>query len=161
MIGTITSLVVALLIPQTVGMVAGIATARSTREWYPSLEKPWYTPPSWLFGPAWLVLYVAMGVASWRVWGAGLETPGVSLALTVYGVHLLVNGLWSILFFGMRRPDLAMYEVVLLWLGVIASLVLFWRVDPFAGALMIPYLFWVSFAAVLNRGVVIRNPVSR
>jgi benzodiazapine receptor len=150
-------LVVALLVPQVVGVVAGAATARSTREWYPSLEKPWYTPPSWLFGPAWLLLYVLMGWASWRVWGLGLDTPGVALALGVYLAHLVVNGLWSILFFGLRRPDWALAEVGLLWLGVLASLLLFWRVDPFAGALLVPYLLWVSFAAVLNRGVVIRN----
>ena len=153
------ALVVALVIPQFIGGIAGAATARSTREWYPQLTKPWYTPPSWLFGPAWLVLYVLMGVASWRVWLVGWGEPGVALALTVYAVHLVLNGAWSILFFGMRRPDIALVEVVFLWLGVLASLMLFARVDATAGLLLIPYLAWVSFAAILNRGIVIRNPV--
>lgn len=158
MIGNALSLVIAFALPQVIGILAGVATARSTRDWYPSLTKPWYTPPSWLFGPAWLVLYLMMGYASWRVWNVGWASPGVSLALTVYGVHLLINGLWSILFFGLRRPDWALVEVVFLWLGVAASLLLFWRVDAVAGQLMIPYLGWVTFAAILNRGVVIRNP---
>lgn len=154
------SLVIAFLIPQVVGVTAGAATSRSIRDWYPQLDKPWYTPPNWLFGPAWFVLYLMMGYASWRVWQVGWGEPGVSIALVVYGVHLLLNGLWSILFFGVRRPDWALFEVVFLWLGVVASTLLFWRVDPVAGLLLLPYVAWVSFAAVLNRGISIRNPVT-
>lgn len=157
---SLVSLAVAILLPQAVGVSAGAATARSIKDWYPGLEKPWYTPPNWLFGPAWFVLYCTMGYASWRVWGAGWGEPGVALALSVYGVHLLFNAAWSILFFGMRRPDWALAEVTLLWTGVVASAVLFWRVDAIAGALMVPYVAWVTFAAILNRGIVIRNPAA-
>jgi tryptophan-rich sensory protein len=155
---SLVSLVVAVLIPQAVGAAAGAATSRSIRDWYPKLEKPWYTPPNWLFGPAWFVLYLMMGYASWRVWQVGWGEPGVALALTVYGVHLILNALWSILFFGVRRPDWALAEVVLLWTGVVASTALFWRVDTVAGALLLPYVAWVTFAAILNRGIVVRNP---
>lgn len=155
---SLVSLVVAFAVPQVVGMTAGAATSRSIREWYPSLEKPWYTPPNWLFAPAWLVLYLAMGYASWRVWQVGWGEPGVVAALVVYAVHLVFNALWSIVFFGMRRPRLALFEVAFLWTGVVASTVLFWRVDTLAGVLLLPYVAWVTFAAILNRGIAIRNP---
>ena len=154
------ALVIALIVPQAVGMAAGAATARSVRDWYPSLRKPWFNPPNWLFAPAWFVLYVLMGIASWRVWGVGLDQPGVTLALGVYGVHLLLNGLWSVLFFGVRRPDWGLVEVVFLWASVVASAWLFGRLDPLAGWLLIPYVAWVSFAAVLNAAIVRLNPVT-
>ncbi len=152
------ALAVAIVIPQAVGMTAGAATARSIRDWYPMLEKPWFTPPNWLFGPAWFVLYIMMGVASWRVWSVGVTEPGVVVALGVYGVHLVFNALWSILFFGSRRPDWALIEVVGLWLSVVASAWLFGRVDSTAGLLMVPYIGWVTFAALLNAAIVRLNP---
>lgn len=151
-------LVVALVVPQVVGVAAGAATARSIRDWYPRLTKPGFTPPNWLFGPAWFVLYILMGVASWQVWRAGFETEGVWIALVVYGVHLLLNGLWSILFFGARRPDWALAEVVFLWGSVVASAWLFFQVDGVAGILMLPYVLWVTFAAILNGAIVRLNP---
>lgn len=150
------ALVVALVVPQVVGMAAGAATQRSIRDWYPRLRKPWFNPPRWLFAPAWFVLYVLMGVASWIVWRSG--APGVSLALAVYGIHLILNGLWSILFFGVRRPDWALAEVVFLWASVLASAWLFGQVTPVAGWLMVPYVGWVSFATILNAAIVRLNP---
>lgn len=152
------ALAIALVIPQLVGALAGAATARSIRDWYPRLEKPGFTPPNWLFGPAWLVLYVMMGVASWRVWLVGWDEAGVAIALGVYAVHLVFNALWSILFFGVRRPDWALIEVAGLWLSVVASAWLFGRVDTTAGLLMVPYIAWVSFAAALNAAIVRLNP---
>lgn len=154
------ALVVALVVPQVVGVAAGRATSRSIRDWYPRLRKPGFTPPNWLFAPAWLVLYVLMGIASWRVWQEGTATPGVRVALVVYGVHLLLNGLWSILFFGARRPDWALGEVVFLWGSVVASAWLFYQVDSVAGILMVPYIAWATFAAVLNAAIVRLNPDS-
>jgi tryptophan-rich sensory protein len=151
------ALVVALLVPQAVGMAAGAATARSVKDWYPRLRKPWFNPPRWLFAPAWFTLFVLMGIASWLVWRAGVDTPGVSLALTVYGVHLVFNGLWSVLFFGVRRPDWALIEVAFLWASVVASAWLFAGIDPLAGWLMVPYIAWVSFAAILNAAIVKLN----
>ena len=152
------ALVVALLVPQLVGVAAGAATARSVRDWYPRLRKPWFNPPRWVFAPAWFLLYVLMGVASWLVWRAGAADPAVELALTVYTVHLGLNGLWSVLFFGIRRPDWALAEVVFLWGSVVASAWLFGQVAPLAGMLMIPYVAWVTFAAVLNAAIVRLNP---
>ena len=118
--------------------------------YYQELKRPSWNPPSWLFGPVWSLLYTAMGVAAWLVWQEGGWSGASGLALGVFLGHLVLNALWSCLFFGIRRPDLAMLEVVALWLSIALTLVLFWQARPLAGALFVPYLTWVSFASVLN-----------
>jgi len=143
-------LVVAVAVPLAVGALSGFATARGVSIWYPTLVKPSFNPPAWVFGPVWTVLYVMMGVAAFLIWKTGLETDGVKLALTLFAVQLALNGLWSILFFGMRSPGLALVEIVLLWLAIVGTIWSFWRVEPLAGALLLPYWAWVSFASVLN-----------
>ena len=110
-----------------------------------------------MFGPTWTVLYILMGVALFLVWRQGLETPGVRLALTVFAVQLVLNALWSILFFGMQSPAWASAEILLLWLAIVATLWVFSRITPAAGWLLVPYLAWVSFAAVLNGSIWILN----
>jgi translocator protein len=114
--------------------------------WYAALAKPAWNPPAWVFAPVWTALYLALGVAAWLVWRAG---GGWSL-LVLWAVQLAVNGLWTPLFFGLHRPDLAFADVVVLWALVAAMVVAFWRVTPAAGALLVPYLAWVTFAAALN-----------
>jgi len=117
--------------------------------WYASLVKPSWNPPNSIFGPVWSVLYVLMAVAAWLVWRkAGFS--GAGLALTLFVVQLALNALWSFLFFGQHRPDLAFADIVVLWLAVLAVAVLFWRVDHVAGGLMVPYIAWVGFASYLN-----------
>jgi len=124
--------------------------------WYAALEKPAWNPPAWVFAPVWTLLYAMMAVAGWLVWrgggsvvgGAGAPSRGI--ALGVYALQLVLNGAWSWLFFGLQRPGLAFAEIVALWLAILATTVLFWRVKPLAGALLVPYLAWVAFAAVLN-----------
>lgn len=125
--------------------------------WYRDLAKPPWRPPDWLFGPAWLVLYITIAVAGWlvwRQWGA----DGAALALAVYAIQLVFNWLWSAIFFGLRRPDLAFFEVVCLWLSIIATIAAFYPVDETAAYLLIPYACWVSFAAMLNLSIWRRNP---
>ncbi len=118
-------------------------------EWYAGLERPAWTPPNWLFGPVWTALYAAMAVSAWLIWRrAGLV--GGRLALSVYSVQLVLNAAWSGLFFGLQRPDLAFAGIVLLWLAILATVILFARIRVLAGWLLVPYLLWVSFAAVLN-----------
>ncbi|HUS47839.1 MAG TPA: TspO/MBR family protein [Phycisphaerae bacterium] len=118
-------------------------------EWYQALAKPSFTPPGWVFGPVWTILYASMGVAAWMVWRkAGLA--GGAIALTLFAVQLVFNGAWSVLFFGLHNVAAAFVDIVLLWLAIAATLVAFWRISTPAGALMLPYLAWVSFAAVLN-----------
>ncbi len=118
-------------------------------EWYASLAKPSWNPPSSVFGPVWTILYLLMGIAAWMVWrDAGFS--GARLALSLFIVQLVLNALWSYLFFGLQQPMLAFVEIIVLWCAILATLLAFWQVRPLAGALLIPYLCWVSFAAALN-----------
>jgi translocator protein len=117
--------------------------------WYESLAKPSWNPPNAIFGPVWSVLYVLMGVAAWLVWRkAGFS--GASTALVLFIVQLALNALWSYLFFGLHRPDIAFFDIVALWVVILVVTVLFWRVDRIAGGLMVPYVVWVTFASYLN-----------
>jgi tryptophan-rich sensory protein len=147
---TTVKLVISLSVPLAVGGLSGFATARGVATWYPTLIKPPFNPPAWVFGPVWTVLYIMMGAAAFLVWRQGLTSEGVKPALTVFAIQLSLNGLWSILFFGMQAPGWALIEICALWLAIIATVVLFRRVSPAAGTLMLPYWAWVSFATVLN-----------
>jgi translocator protein len=117
--------------------------------WYAQLDKPAWTPPSWVFGPAWTTLYTLMGIAAWLVWMRP-ASPARRVALTVFFVQLVLNAIWTPLFFSARLPGAALIDIILLWLAIVATILLFWRVRPLAGALLIPYILWVSFAAALN-----------
>lgn len=138
-------------------------------EWYAHLEKPPWTPPDWLFAPVWTVLYFMIAIAGFLVWTEGQVSGGGSLRksdidgegdvlpLAVFALQLVLNAMWSVLFFGLRRPGYAFAEIVLLWLTILATIILFFPVHPVAGWLLIPYLLWVSFAAGLNYSVWQRN----
>jgi tryptophan-rich sensory protein len=117
--------------------------------WYAGLAKPSWNPPSWVFAPVWSTLYLLMGIAAWLVWRrAGFE--GAPTALGLFVLQLVLNSLWSYLFFGLHRPGFAFIEIVVLWAAIVATLIAFWRISPPAGALLLPYLAWVSFASALN-----------
>ena len=146
----ITRLVLSIAIPLAVGGLSGFATARGVAEWYPTLVKPSFNPPTWIFGPVWTVLYIMMGVAAFLIWREGFGTRGVKLALTLFALQLALNGLWSILFFGLQAPGWALVDIIALWCAIAANTMLFWRVAPAAGMLLLPYLAWVSFATLLN-----------
>lgn len=150
-------LVIAVAAPLAVGGLSGIATARGVAIWYPTLVKPAFNPPAWVFGPVWTVLYLAMGVAAFLVWRRGFDTVGVGVAMTAFAVQLVFNGLWSVLFFGLQAPGLAFADIIALWLAIGVTVVLFWRLVPGAGWLLLPYWAWVSFAAVLNGSIWILN----
>jgi tryptophan-rich sensory protein len=117
--------------------------------WYASLAKPSWNPPNAIFAPVWSALYVLMGVAAWLVWRRA-RFSGAGAALSLFGVQLVLNALWSYLFFGLHRPDFAFFDIVALWVVILVVAVLFWREDRLAGGLMVPYLVWVGFAAYLN-----------
>ncbi len=121
----------------------------SPGEWYATLAKPAWTPPDWLFGPVWTLLYILMAVAAWLVWRRyGLS--GARAALALFVAQLILNALWSWVFFGLQRPGLAFLELTVLWLAVAATTGAFWRLEPWAGRLLVPYLAWVTFAGLLN-----------
>ncbi len=140
-------------------VAAGIGAVASVRaaSFYAQLGQPNWAPPSSIFGPVWSLLYALMGIAAWLVWRAG-GLRGNRSALGVFLVQLVVNALWSWLFFAWHRGALAFADIVLLGLLIIATLVSFWRVRPLAGVLLVPYLLWVGFAAALNFSVWQLNP---
>jgi tryptophan-rich sensory protein len=144
----------ALAIPQIVGGLGAVATVSSVSTWYKKLRKPSWTPPSWVFGPAWTTLYLLMGLASWLVLRRKQEDDEpVTTEAALYGTQLGLNLLWSILFFGLRRVDLALAEIAALWAAILATLVRFARARPASGLLLVPYLAWTTFAAALNAAV--------
>ena len=117
--------------------------------WYAALEKPAWTPPNAVFAPVWTLLYALMAIAAWLVWRrAGPTASGLALAL--YGLQLALNALWSYLFFGRQAPAAALFDIMLLWIVLVAVTIVFWRLTWAAGALLVPYVLWVSFAACLN-----------
>jgi tryptophan-rich sensory protein len=141
--------IVSVLIAQMAGFIGSFFTAPSIQSWYVFLEKPFFAPPNWLFAPAWITLYVLMGIAAFLVWRKR-SVVGAKLALWLYGVQLALNALWSIIFFGMRNPGLAFVEIVVLWFLILVVTLKFLKVKKVAGYLFVPYLLWVSFAAILN-----------
>ncbi len=118
-------------------------------QWYEDLKKPSWRPPNWLFAPVWLVLYIMIATAGWMVWRDA--PPGeLALPMTLYFVHLAFNFLWSAIFFGLRRPGWAFCEIIVLWLTLVATIIVFHPINPTAAYILIPYLLWGSFAGVLN-----------
>lgn len=126
-----------------------------TGAWYEALNKPTWTPPNWLFPIAWTILYLMIAVAGWLVWKAG---GGMSAAIVIWGVGLVLNALWSYFMFGRNDITLALFDVIGLWLATAAFIVAAWGLDARAAYLFIPYLAWVSFAAALNFEVWRLNP---
>lgn len=160
----VAALAVALAAPAAAAAVGAVATQQSVDGWYDKLNKPNWAPPKWLFAPVWTLLYGLMGVASWLVWRKGQEKrlfgsnkPAMRRALGLYGVQLGLNSLWSILFFGMRRLDLAFFELLALWGAIAATVRAFGRLRPAAALLMAPYLLWTTFAGALNGSIWLLN----
>ncbi len=132
------------------GGLGGWVTAQSVVDWYPTLNKPAWNPPAWVFGPVWTTLYVMMGVAAWLVWKKDTHFSGVRIALILFFLQLALNCLWSFLFFGLRNPALALIDIVLLLVALALTTWAFFSHSRIAGLLMVPYLAWVSFATFLN-----------
>lgn len=124
---------------------------------YAQLLRPDWAPPASIFGPVWTVLYALMGISAWLVWRVGGFRAAKS-ALTLFLMQLALNALWSWLFFGWHRGALAFVDILLLWVLIVATLIAFWQIRPLAGAMLVPYLLWVSFACALNYSVWQLNP---
>lgn len=155
MVGIDWGLVLAVAIPLGLGAMAGFATREGPRSaWYQSLNKPSWQPPPYLFGPVWSVLYVLMGLASWRVW----KSSGRTQPLILYGIQLALNVAWSFLFFNAKNLRWAVVDIVALLGVLVATTVSFYRADHVAGYLMMPYLAWVAFATALTLNVYSKNP---
>lgn len=129
------------------GAIIGRLTVGAIKDWYPSLRKPSWNPPNWLFAPVWTTLYLSMSVAAWLVWRTD---PDARVALLLYSVQLVLNHMWSPIFFLLRKPAAAFFELCLLWVTVVLTTYHFAQICPRAAQLMLPYLAWISFAGLLN-----------
>ncbi len=141
------SLVIFISICLLAGFIGSRFTFVSVKTWYRTIRKPSWNPPNWIFAPVWTLLYIMMAVAAWRVWE---RTDNAFGPMLMFAFQLVLNVAWSAIFFGMRNISLALKEIALLWTAVVATMTMFWSVDPLAGILFVPYAAWVTFAAFLN-----------
>ncbi len=139
------------------GFIGSLATRQSVSTWYTTINKPPISPPNWLFGPVWTVLFVLMGIAFYLVWNKGFSEPPVKNAIIIFLIQLVLNIIWSFLFFGLRSPSFAFVEIIILWIAILFTIIYFSKVSSVAGYLLIPYIFWVSFASILNGWITILN----
>ena len=135
---------------QLAGVVGGLSVASSVGGWYKTIIKPNFTPPDYVFAPVWTALYLLMGIAAFLVYNQGINKKEVRGALCLYFVQIILNALWSFLFFGLKSPLLGLADIVALWILIILTIIYFYRVSKPAAFIMLPYLAWVSFAFVLN-----------
>jgi len=146
----ILKLVVSIIICLLAGVIGSIFTTSAIPGWYAALFKPSFTLPNWVFAPVWTNLYLLMGISAFLVWRKGLDNHLVNSGLRVFILQLILNTLWSFLFFGLKSPLLGLIEILLLWIAIVLTILSFFRVSKIAGILLLPYILWVSFAAILN-----------
>ena len=150
-------LVISIAVCHTAGIIGGFFTRNSIPVWYENLKKPFFTPPDWVFGPVWIVLYTMMGISIYAIWRKGLQAPGVKSAMAIFIFQLTLNILWPMIFFGGRSIDGGMVIIVLLWLAIAWTMAAFFNLSKTAFLLFTPYILWVSFALVLNAALGILN----
>lgn len=150
-------LFVFIFIAQLAGIIGSFFTAPNIKSWYQFLKKPSFSPPNWLFAPVWTALYALMGIAAFLVWQAGRQNENqkgkVKKALIIYGFQLLINIFWSFAFFGLKNPFFGFLAIIFLWFLILINTIYFWKINKTAGYLFLPYLFWVTFASILNFSV--------
>ncbi len=151
------TLILSLALAYAAAAAGSLFTVDAIGTWYATLTKPALNPPNWIFGPVWTVLYALMAIAAWRVFMRRTKHASAKPALALYAVHLVVNALWSIVFFGLHSPIISLGIIALLWACIAALIYLFNRSDRAAAALLVPYLCWVSFASYLNLMIVLLN----
>ncbi|MBN2406180.1 MAG: tryptophan-rich sensory protein [Elusimicrobia bacterium] len=144
-----------LMICQLAGLAGSLFTAGSVNSWYPTLNKPFFNPPNWVFAPVWTFLFLLMGISLYLVLGAGGENRGK--ALSVFAIQLVLNVGWSAAFFGLKSPLAAFIVIIFLWAVILLTIREFRKIRTEASALLVPYLIWVSFAVFLNAGFLLLN----
>jgi benzodiazapine receptor len=154
----ILKLVASIIICQFAGFIGSIFTRASIPTWYAGLTKPSFNPPNWVFAPVWTLLFLLMGISAYLVWQQGLENKDVRVSLLIFGIQLVLNVLWTFLFFGQRSPLYAFVEIIILWIAIALTIFFFLQISRTAGLLLLPYLLWVTFAAVLNFSILKLNP---
>ncbi|MBI3036152.1 tryptophan-rich sensory protein [Candidatus Woesearchaeota archaeon] len=156
---SIPKLVASIALCQLAGIIGSVFTASSVSTWYATLQKPSFNPPGWVFGPVWTLLYLLMGISFYLIWNKSdnFRKKGAKVAASAFGIQLALNVLWSLLFFGLKSPIAAFVCIVALWLAVLVTIMKFNRISKAAAMLLMPYLLWVSFAALLNFSIVLLN----
>jgi tryptophan-rich sensory protein len=147
---TIGKLVCSVSLCLATGFLGSFTTMDSVNTWYADLSRPTFTPPDWAFGVVWPILYVMMGISAFMIWNKGFSSRKVKVALGLFLLQLVLNGLWTPIFFGLHMMGLALVEIILLWIAIIITIFAFWRISRAAAYLLLPYILWVSFAIVLN-----------
>jgi len=147
-----------ILLCELAGIVGSLFTISAIPTWFATLTKPVFSPPNWIFGPVWTLLYLLMGVSAYRVWRLGVRKSSVRNAMILFGIQLFLNAIWSIIFFGWHNIPFAFIDIAALWLTIIYLILRFHKLDEPSAYLMMPYLVWVSFATVLNYNFWLLNP---
>ena len=147
--------IASIVITQLAGILGSLFTITNVNSWFSTINKPFFNPPNWLFGPVWTLLYLLMGISLYLVWSKGFKKH--KTAIYIFGIQLILNSLWSILFFGLKSPLFAFIEIIFLWAAILLSIIKFYKISKPAAYLLIPYILWVSFAAVLNLAIVLLN----
>jgi len=150
-------LIAAVAVSELAGIVGSVFTAPSIAGWYAGIVKPAINPPAWVFAPVWTMLFALMGIAAFLVWKSGWERKDVKIALGIFLGQLMLNALWSIIFFGLESPGTALVEIIVLWLAILATILAFAKISKRAAWLLAPYILWVSFAAYLNYAIWVLN----
>jgi len=143
-----------LVLPQLAGIIGAFFTTSAIPIWYANLIKPSFTPPSWLFGPVWVMLYFLMGISIYLIWN---EAPQNKKIIQLFWVQLVINMIWTPLFFGLRNPLLGLITIILLWILIVILIIKFWKINKTSSYLLIPYLIWVSYASALNFAIFYLN----
>ncbi|MCM8759434.1 MAG: tryptophan-rich sensory protein [Candidatus Omnitrophica bacterium] len=149
-------LIASIGICMSAGIIGSIFTSQSVDSWYKAINKPEITPPNWIFAPVWTLLYIMMGISLFFVW-TSQRTARKTIALIIFFLQLILNMLWSAIFFGLQDVFLALVDIVLLWTGIFFTILAFRRVSNIAAYLLVPYILWVSFATFLNYLIFIMN----
>jgi len=132
------------------GFIGSYFTTPAIPTWFATLQKPSFAPPNWVFAPVWTSLYILMGISLFLVWQKGLENKTVKAAIYLFAGQLVLNALWSFVFFGLRSPLLGLIEIIILWIAILATILSFMKISRTAAYLLIPYILWVSFASIVN-----------
>lgn len=143
-------LIIAIVVSELAGIIGSVFTTPSIQTWYATLARPALNPPAWVFGPVWTTLFALMGISAFLIWKKGLDRKDVKVALGIFIGQLILNTLWSIIFFGLHSPAGAFTEIIFLWLAILATIVAFAKISRPAAWLLVPYILWVSFAGYLN-----------
>ena len=153
----ILKLIFSIVFVQLAGILGALFTATSIGTWYEMINKPVLNPPSWIFGPVWMVLYLLIGISLFLIWDKGVHKKHEKIAIEIFAIQLILNAIWSPIFFGLQNPGAAIIIIVLLWITIVATIVSFYKISKTAAYLLIPYLLWVSFATYLNYSIWVLN----